>query len=99
MGNPSLARLFACQEFTAWRIKRTTATDRNGYFELQIRHVPSGFGLSSPQVLDVFHPTKPLSLQAEVHLDQTKSLTNMVLQLKPERCDEFLQRALRAVNG
>jgi thiol-disulfide isomerase/thioredoxin len=72
------------------------ATKSDGRFELIIKYMPD-IDLASSQVLDVFHPTKPLSLRTEIHFDQPKSLADMNLQLKPEGYEEFLRRSVEPV--
>ena len=93
-GNPVAGAIVRLQGIYRLDRQPPTATDRNGCFELPIKRVPSGVGLSTPQMLDVLEPTKPLSARTEVCLDQAKTLTDMTIRLQPERYKEFLDRAI-----
>jgi peroxiredoxin len=79
--------------FKSYRQPPTT-TDSTGQFSLTIKEMPFGFDASAPQVLDVFHPTKPLSIRAQIRFDDPKTTSQMRLQLAKESADEFLTRAI-----
>lgn len=75
------------------------STDADGRFELQVRRIPENFDepnareLAWVHPLDAFDPTRPLSARVMLHLDQPESYTGMTIQLQPEDCDAFLERA------
>ena len=97
-GKPVAGAIVRLQGIFKFLRHSPVATDRDGRFELQVRRVPENFDSDSIELawthpLDVFHPTKPLSVRTEVHLDKPELFSNMTIQLKPESYEEFLQRA------
>ncbi len=97
-GKPVAGAIVRLQGIFKFLRQPPAATDNEGHFELQVRRVPEDFDSDSLELawthpLDVFHPTKPLSVRTEVHLDKPELFSNMTIQLQPEGYDEFLKRA------
>jgi thiol-disulfide isomerase/thioredoxin len=94
-GKPAAGAIVRLEGIFKLARQAPVATDNNGHFELVVEHVPEDIDLTSAQMLDVLHPTQPLSLRTEIHLDQPNSLANRALQLKPESYAECLKRAVQ----